>query len=94
MDKNEPDSFFVIFMGMFVLGDFGNRLKGVLTENPTLFSSSFRRELFNVCVGIVWQLNLAACSIYFVMKYWKSIALWLGVAVITTGILKFTWYDY
>jgi SSS family solute:Na+ symporter len=50
--------------------------------------------MFNVVVGIVWQVSLVALPIYVVIKKWPS-ALGAGVIVIVTSvILKLTWYDH
>ncbi len=65
----------------------------VLSDHPELVPSSFGRDMISICIGIVWQLSLAAVPVYCVMKYWGSMFIWLVVALITTGLLKIFWYD-
>ncbi len=51
------------------------------------------RDWFNVLVGIVWQIAMVAAPIYLVIKQWPRFWLWTAVFVVTSVILKFTWYD-
>lgn len=74
-------------------GFWGPVKKRVLIDNPGFIPSSFKQDMMNICIGIVWQLSLAAVPVFMVMKYWKNMFLWLGVTVITTFLLKQFWYD-
>jgi Na+/proline symporter len=65
----------------------------VQLETPGLKPSSFRRDMMSICIGIVWQLSLAAVPVYLVMKYWGPMLIWFVVALMTTGLLKVVWYD-
>jgi hypothetical protein len=60
---------------------------------PVAANHDFARDMFNVVIGIVWQLALVAAPVYFVIRdtsgFWVSVA----IAAVTTVILKFTWYD-
>ena len=47
----------------------------------------------NVLVGVVWQLALTALPIYIVIRQWGWVAGTLALLVITTIVLKFSWYD-
>ena len=53
----------------------------------------FRRDLFNLVVGLVWQTAMVAAPIYLVIQHWRQF--WLSAAVFaaTSLLLKFTWYD-
>ena len=51
------------------------------------------RDWFNVCIGIVWQIAMVAAPIYIVLRQWNRFCLWLAVFIVTSIILKFTWYD-
>ncbi len=64
-------------------------------DNPDLQpNGDFRRDMFNVGIGIVWQTALMAAPIMLVVH--QTAQMWAAVAVIavTTIILKFTWYDH
>ena len=74
-------------------GFWGPVKKRVLIDNPGFIPSSFKQDMMNICIGIVWQLSLAAVPVFMVMKYWKNMFLWLGITVITTFLLKKFWYD-
>jgi Na+/proline symporter len=66
----------------------------VAREHPELVANpNFRRDVFNVVVGIVWQTALTATGIYLVLQQWREVALCAGLILVTSAILKFTWYD-
>jgi SSS family solute:Na+ symporter len=54
---------------------------------------NFARDIFNVVVGIVWQTAFVALPIYVVIHYWNAAAICLAVIMMTSAILKRTWYD-
>ncbi|HJQ80211.1 MAG TPA: sodium:solute symporter family protein [Lacipirellulaceae bacterium] len=54
---------------------------------------NFARDVFNVVVGVVWQTAFVALPIYIVIHYWNAAAICLAVIVVTSAILKRTWYD-
>jgi hypothetical protein len=56
-------------------------------------NQNFARDVFNVVVGIVWQTAFVALPIYIVIHYWNAAAICLAVILITSAILKRTWYD-
>jgi uncharacterized membrane protein len=53
----------------------------------------FGRDMFNVVIGIVWQMALVVWPIFLMIKMWDALALSLGVVAITSLILKYFWYD-
>ncbi len=53
----------------------------------------FRRDMFNIAVGLVWQTSLVTSPIYLVIQHWKEMWISIAVCVATSLILKFTWYD-
>jgi hypothetical protein len=66
----------------------------VMQEDPSFRPNpNFKRDTGNVLVGIVWQLCLTALPIYIVLQHW----LWVGpiaaTLLVTSVILKFSWYD-
>jgi Na+/proline symporter len=66
----------------------------VLTEDPDFKPNrAFKRDVFNIAVGIVWQTSLVALPIYIVIQEKLSIVYALTAVVITSFILKKNWYD-
>ena len=53
----------------------------------------FARDAFNVMVGIVWQTAFVALPIYVVIQHWRPGGISLAIIVVTSTILKHTWYD-
>lgn len=53
----------------------------------------FGRDAFNVVVGIAWQTALTVAGIYLVLQDWQALAWCAAVVVVTSVILKFSWYD-
>jgi len=56
-------------------------------------NDSMSRDLFNVGNGIVWQLMLTALPITIVIRNWTIFWPCFILLVITSGIMKKTWYD-
>jgi len=53
----------------------------------------FPRDAFNVVVGITWQTTLVTIPLYMVLRDLKGLWISLLVLVVTSFILKKTWYD-
>ncbi|MHB1036749.1 MAG: hypothetical protein ACYC35_03830 [Pirellulales bacterium] len=53
----------------------------------------FGRDVFNVIVGMFWQTSMVTLPIYLVIQQFRPMWISLAVLVITSAILKFTWYD-
>ncbi len=53
----------------------------------------FWRDMFNVAVGIVWQTAQVALGIYLVLRDWNAVTVCAALIIVTSAILKFTWYD-
>jgi hypothetical protein len=76
-------------------GFWGPILKKVLQEDPSFQKNQdFFRDIFNVVVGIVWQIALVALPIYIVTWRLRTAAITFAVVAITSIILKFTWYNH
>jgi putative copper export protein len=50
--------------------------------------------MFNIAVGITWQIALVALPLYVVIREFKRAALAAAIILGTSAILKFTWYDH
>jgi hypothetical protein len=66
----------------------------VVAEDP-LFekNKNFRRDMFNVVVGIIWQTALVIFPIYIVLMKTVPTLISISIVVITSLILKKTWWD-
>ena len=56
-------------------------------------NSGFRKDMFNVVIGIIWQTALVVFPIYLVLMEVVPILVSVAIAVICSIILKKTWYD-
>jgi Na+/proline symporter len=76
-------------------GFWGPVLKKVLAVDPTFKRNmDFGRDMFNIAVGIVWQISLVALPLYVVIREWDRVAMAAGSILVTSFILKLTWYDH
>src|SRR5690606_19501548 len=57
------------------------------TKNP-----NFKRDMFNIAVGIVLQSSLVALPIFFVIQEFYSVAITLAIVLFAALILWQTWY--
>lgn len=66
----------------------------VVAEDPSFErNKDFGKDMFNVAIGIIWQTALVICPIYLVLREGTPILISFVVVVITSIILKKTWYD-
>jgi Na+/proline symporter len=76
-------------------GFWGPVLKKVLAEDPGFKrNKDFFRDMFNIAVGIVWQIALVALPLYVVIQEFDRAGIALAVILATSAILKFTWFDH
>ena len=43
---------------------------------------NFRRDIFNVVVGTIWQTSLVLLPMYVVLLNWRAVAVWVGTLAI------------
>jgi len=68
--------------------------KMVLAEEPSFKANKdFPRDMFNIVIGIVWQISLMAFPVFLIIREWTSFIVAIGIAIVTTVILKFTWWN-
>ncbi|MGD0200356.1 MAG: sodium:solute symporter, partial [Bryobacteraceae bacterium] len=76
-------------------GFWGPIRERVLREDPSFKPNpDFKRDMFNVLVGVVWQVSLVALPIYIVIQKINYTLIALAVVLVTSLILKLTWYDH
>ncbi len=70
-------------------------LAKVLAEDPAFErNKDFWRDMFNVVVGIVWQVSLVALPCYFVIQKFSAALVTVAIVAVTLIALKFTWYNH
>jgi SSS family solute:Na+ symporter len=75
-------------------GFWGPIKEKVMTEDPSFVpNKDFKRDMFNVAIGIIWQTSLVIFPIYLVFLKTVPTIIAIAVAVVCTAILKKTWYD-
>jgi solute:Na+ symporter, SSS family len=66
----------------------------VVQADPTFKSdANFKRDMFNIFIGIIWQTSLVVLPLYIVIREQKSMFEAITVLVITSLILKKTWWN-
>jgi SSS family solute:Na+ symporter len=76
-------------------GFWGPILNAVQKEDPSFQrNQDFWRDMFNIVVGMAWQIALVALPMYIVSWKLSSAALAAVVVVVSSLVLKFTWYDH
>ena len=66
----------------------------ILADDPSFKGNKdFWRDMFNVVVGVVWQLSLMAFPVFLIIREWKAFYIATGIMIVTSIILKFTWWN-
>ena len=69
-------------------------LREAQLENPRILpNTNFKQDIFNVVIGLIWHTSLTASPIFLVIQYWPEFTISLGIALVTTVILKINWWD-
>ncbi len=56
-------------------------------------NKNFKRDMFNVLVGIVWQTSIVTTPIFLVIQEPVSLAISVSVLAVTSVTLKFSWWN-
>lgn len=66
----------------------------VVAEDPSFVGNNeFKKDMFNVFIGIIWQTALVIFPIYLVLLKTVPFLVSLGIALVCSLILKRTWFD-
>jgi Na+/proline symporter len=66
----------------------------VMKDNPAFEGNKdFKRDMFNIVVGICWQSSLVAFPVFLILREWKSFFITIVIVAITSIILKFNWWN-
>jgi hypothetical protein len=75
-------------------GFWGPILAKVRQEDPAFEPNrDFWRDMFNIVVGIAWQTSLVLIPICLVIRKFDALMIAGAVVVVSSVILKLTWYD-
>ncbi|RBP50863.1 sodium:solute symporter family protein [Arenicella xantha] len=66
----------------------------VMAEDPSFApNDNFKRDAFNVFIGVIWQTSLVILPIFIVLKSGLPLVVTAGIAIVSTIVLKKTWFD-
>ncbi len=75
-------------------GFWGPIKEKVLQDDPNFaVNQNFKRDMFNVFIGVVWQTSLVLFPIYVVLMDFAAVAIVVSIILVTSLILKKNWYD-
>ena len=65
-----------------------------MEEDPSFVPNmDFKRDSFNVLVGIIWQMAQVVIPIYFMLRKDTEMIIWSAVLILTSYLLKKFWWD-
>ena len=66
----------------------------VMAEDPSFEPNNrFSKDALNVLIGVIWQTSLVILPIYIVLQQGMPIVITAAIAIVTSFILKKTWFD-
>jgi len=66
----------------------------VIKADPQFIPNrNFKRDMFNILVGITWQITLMAAPVFLVLREFASLIICIAILIVTSLILKFNWWD-
>jgi solute:Na+ symporter, SSS family len=66
----------------------------VVQDDPSFErNKNFKRDMFNVGTGIIWQTCLTVLPVYIIIREQTPMFTTIGILLVTTLILKKNWYD-
>ncbi|CAN0575662.1 unnamed protein product, partial [Ectocarpus sp. 12 AP-2014] len=75
-------------------GFWGPIKKEVMEEDSSFVPNmDFKRDSFNVVIGIVWQMAQVVIPIYFMLRQNTEMMIWSGVLILSSVLLKKYWWD-
>lgn len=75
-------------------GFWGPIKKEVMQENPNFVPNlDFKRDTFNVVIGIIWQMAQVVIPIYFMLRENTEMLIWCAVLILTSYLLKKHWWN-
>ena len=69
-------------------------LQKVLAVDPNFIPNrNFKRDVFNIFVGITWQITLMVTPVFLVIREYTSLLISVSVMLVASAILKFNWWN-
>lgn len=69
-------------------------IEKIKKEDPNFIpNKDFKRDAFNVIVGIIWQMTLVVMPVYLLIRDMTDLAICFMIFVLTSWLLKKFWYD-
>ncbi len=56
-------------------------------------NKNFKRDMFNILIGMIWQITLMSTPVFLVLREYSSLIISLSVLILTSLILKFSWWN-
>ncbi|MCQ0113071.1 Na+/proline symporter [Zhouia amylolytica] len=76
-------------------GFWGPIKKEVMEEDPDFLpNKDFKRDSFNIVIGIIWQMAQVVIPIYFMLRENTAMIIWCGVLILTSALLKKYWWNH
>jgi hypothetical protein len=93
-EPDPPEVLETFYLKVRPWGAWGPVHDAIALRHPEIRANGgFRRDAFNVLVGVVWQTALVAIGILIVLQDLPALALAVAVTLVTSVILKVSWYD-
>lgn len=95
LTKPEPDDILMSFYSKVRPWGFWGPIKEKVLAQDSNFkvNKDLPRDMFNIAVGMVWQISLVVMPIYLVIRELDMMFWAFMVAALTSFILKKNWYD-
>jgi SSS family solute:Na+ symporter len=66
----------------------------VVQDDPAFQGNrDFWRDMFNIIVGVTWQISLMVFPVFLVLREWTPFYVSTGIMIVTSVILKFSWWN-
>lgn len=93
-DPEDPELLKRFYKNVNPWGFWGPIRAAVVAEDPNFEANPhFKRDMFNIVIGVIAQTCLVALPIFIVIREWDSSAATFGILAVTGIILKKSWYD-
>ena len=75
-------------------GFWGPIRQEVMLEDPDFVPNmDFKKDCFNIVVGIIWQMAQVVIPIYFMLRENTEMIIWCAVLILTSVLLKKYWWN-
>jgi Na+/proline symporter len=66
----------------------------VMAEDPSFkVNNDFGRDMFNIVVGIIWQMTLVVIPVFLVIREYTGLGIGIAVFILCTVVLKKFWWN-